>query len=92
MLVQLCSGQGVQTILIETPGKSGGHEDGDKTTAETPCAFASLSGPSLAAVDPILLAIAITFILTALFRNEAQIALRRDNYLRPPSQAPPATA
>lgn len=46
--------------MIAIPGKTGDHDEGDQhKKAEMPCAFSGLSAPTLAATDPILLAIAI---------------------------------
>lgn len=93
ILVQLCSGMGAQTVAIEIPGL-GDHSDGkDQHNAiDQPCAFSGLTAPGLAGADPILLAVAIAFILAAIFRVEQRLVLWRGIYLRPPSQGPPATA
>src|SRR3546814_5427229 len=55
ILVQLCSGQGLQTAMLEIPGQSGDHDPADHKQAEMPCAFSGLSSPALAAADPVLL-------------------------------------
>lgn len=92
IVIQLCTGQGPQTALMAIPGKTG-EQDGDhRTKADMPCAFSGLSAPSLAATDPILLAIAFAFILATAFRAAPAARPRRDSYVRPPSQGPPATA
>ncbi|MGE4323325.1 MAG: DUF2946 family protein [Sphingobium sp.] len=93
ILVQLCSGMGPQTVAIEIPGL-GDHDDGkdQHKAADQPCFFSGLTTPGLAGADPILLAIAIAFVLAALFRVEQRLVLWRGLYLRPPSQGPPATA
>jgi hypothetical protein len=88
--IQLCGDQGMKNMLIEIPGKPGNHEGSKQNAADgTPCAFAGLATPGLAAVDPILLALAIIFVLAAIFRKEAQIIPWRGSHLRPPSQGPP---
>jgi len=88
--VQLCTGQGTQTILMEIPGSGGDHSHGDHNKIDVPCAFSGLSAPVLSATDPILLAIAIAFVIAVAFRvAPAQISLR-GIYLRPPPQGPPA--
>src|SRR3546814_12771157 len=69
ILVQLCSGQGPQTVMMELPGRSGDHDPADHKQADMPCAFSGLSSPALAAADPILLALAIALIL-AIGRTE----------------------
>lgn len=92
MLIQLCTGQGAQTVMMEIPGKAGDREQGDHQKADMPCAFAGLSTPGLAATDPVLLAIALAFIIVSAFRVTPTRIFWRGIYLRPPSQGPPATA
>jgi len=92
MMVQLCTGQGAQTVMMEIPGKAGDHDKGDDKRAEIPCAFSGLSAPTLAAADPVLLAVAISFIIATAFRAFSRPDLRRRVYLRPPLRGPPATA
>ena len=87
ILVQLCSGQGPQTIAIELPDKAGDHDEHNKT--EAPCAFTGLSSPTLAAVDALILAIAIAFILATAFRLPPRITPHHGIYLRPPAIGPP---
>ena len=93
ILVQLCSGQGPQTIALELPGKIGEHEDegNGHQKADAPCAFTGLSSPTLAAADPLLLALVIAFILSTGFRLPPRIVLWRGIYLRPPAIGPPST-
>lgn len=90
MVVQLCTGQGAQTVMIDIPGKVGEHEQSEHKKADMPCAFAGLSSPSLAATDPILLVIAVAFIIATVFLAAPLPISRRGLYLRPPSQGPPA--
>src|SRR3546814_1782078 len=88
ILVQLCSGMGAQAIAIEVPGLGNqSDEKGQHKAADQPCAFSGLTAPGLAGADPILLAIAITFILAASFRVEQRLVLWRGIYLRPPSRS-----
>ena len=89
ILVQLCSGQGPQTIALELPGTTGEHDHGEHKKADALCAFAGLSSPTLAAADALLLAIAIAFILATGFRLPPRIVLWRGIYLRPPAIGPP---
>jgi hypothetical protein len=91
ILVQLCSGQGPQTIALELPGTTGEHDHGEHKKADALCAFAGLSSPTLAAADALLLAIAIAFILATGFRLPPRIVLWRGIYLRPPAIGPPST-
>ncbi|MGK6319569.1 DUF2946 family protein [Sphingomonas sp. DT-204] len=95
IVVQLCNGQGgAQTIMMEIPGKSGDHDQnrGDPRKAEMPCAFSGLSAPALGPTDPILLAIALAWIVATAFRIASPPVLRRGIPLRPPSQGPPVIA
>lgn len=89
ILVQLCTGQGAQTIAMEVPGQAGNDDHGKPEKSEMPCAFSGLSSPTLAAADAILLAIAIAFVLATGFRLPSRIVLWRGIYLRPPAIGPP---
>ncbi|HEY9090696.1 hypothetical protein [Parasphingorhabdus sp.] len=87
ILVQLCTGQGAQTIAMTVPGKT---DNGEHDKSEMPCAFTGLSSPALAAADPLLLAIAIAFVIAAGIRLQSHIVLWRRIYLRPPAIGPPS--
>ena len=93
IVVSLCSGTGPMKIAMAIPGLEHGKPDdqGHKGQAEQPCAFAGLSAPSLAAADPVLLAIAILFLMALGMRPLATIlAAIAPPYLRPPLRGPPA--
>ena len=67
-----------------------GHDDSpEHPGADMPCAFAGLALPSLAAVDPLLLAIALALIVAAIFRVATTRAVRRSPHLRPYLRGPP---
>ena len=85
--IELCTGSGAQTITI--PGE---HQDeqGRHGKASSPCIFAGLGGPSLAAVDPVLLALALAFVITTVFRLAVAPATTALADLRPPPRGPPA--
>ncbi|MCC2976807.1 hypothetical protein LK533_08990 [Sphingomonas sp. PL-96] len=101
----MCSGYGP---LLPTPmhgmghGEAGDHAamqgHGDKpdqqhdAAKELPCAFAGIAAASLAATDPLLLAIALFFILAAAFRLPVRLPVAASPFLRPPLRGPPATA
>lgn len=89
ILVQLCSGQGPQTIALELPGKAPDQEHGKPQKADMPCAFSGLSSPTLPAVDGLLLAVALAFIIAAGFLLPRRIVLWRGIYLHPPAIGPP---
>jgi hypothetical protein len=102
----MCSGYG--PMLPVTPTHSMGHGEagehaamqshGDKpdqqhdAAKELPCAFTGIAAASLAATDPLLLAIALFFILAAAFRLPVRLPAAASPFLRPPLRGPPATA
>lgn len=91
IVVSVCSGMGQTKMVIAIPGlEKSQSKDGQHSKAEQPCAFAGLSAPSLAAVDPLLLAIAILFVLALGIRPLAKPASKAPPYLRPPLRGPPA--
>lgn len=66
-------------------GKSGGHGK-----VELPCAFAGFSAATLGAIDPILLAAFVAFVMLLGHRPLPGIRTVRRSHLRPPLRAPPA--
>lgn len=94
--IMLCGGLATPAPIAEhgAPGMHGGGErhgskkDHDKP--EQPCAFAGLFLHGLTPTDPMLLAVAILYVLAAVFRPAANPGLRRALHLRPPSRGPPA--
>lgn len=93
MIIQICSGYGPMTMAMPIPGKEDSSGQGDhQGKAEMPCAFSGLSAPSLAAADPLLLALAILFIMVAAIRVAIPVPASSPAYLRPPLRGPPATA
>ena len=76
------------------PGMHGAMPDHGKTAdhagPEMPCAFAGLSAAVLDAVDPILLAGLIAFVLALGFVAVVARAVPRHSHLRPPLRGPPA--
>lgn len=66
-------------------GKSGGHGK-----VELPCAFAGFSAATLGAIDPILLAAFVAFVMLLGHRPLSGIRTVRRSHLRPPLRAPPA--
>lgn len=73
-------------------GHGSGHDErsGESAQAGMPCAFAGLAAPSLAAVDPVVLAIAVAGMLATVFRLPARGPARAPAHLRPPLRGPPA--
>ena len=90
--IELCSGYGpmtmTMTIAIPRMAHHGGKSDHGK--AAQPCAFSGLSAPSLAAADPILLALALAFIIALAFRPQTPSLVQAPAFLRPPTTGPPA--
>ena len=92
--IELCSGYGPQKLVEAMPGMVH-HPDNKRQHGKemSPCAFSGLSAPSLAGADPLLLVIAIAFVLLTTFRMVKRPALPgAPSYLRPPLRGPPAHA
>ncbi len=96
--IQICGGTAPSmptmmakaTMMAEAmPGMTHHQDKGDHQSREMPCAFSGLSAPSLAAVDPLLLAIAIAFIVAIGFRRTSTTPVAARAYLRPPLRGPP---
>lgn len=92
LTIQICPGKrGLATARMDH-GSGHGETKKQDQGAELPCAFAGLSAPSLAAIDPILLAIAVAAIAATVFRLPDRVIGQRAAYFRPPPRAPPAVA
>ena len=95
----LCSGMAPAPVapshVMAMPGMAHhaahdtGHDKKDGHSAEQPCAFSGLNAVSLAATDPILLALAIAFVIALVFRQVSQKPVQARAYLRPPLRGPP---
>ncbi|MGA1797351.1 hypothetical protein VH567_01050 [Sphingomonas sp. 4RDLI-65] len=70
------------------PQDHGSSKEHGKT--EMPCAFSSLSAQALGAVDPILLVLAIAFVMALGLRAIRPLPTSLPRYLRPPLRGPPA--
>jgi len=93
IMVELCSGYGVEKVAIALPaGKARSLPDGEHGKADSPCTFSALSATSLAGADPIILAIAIGFILATVFRAVSLGFEQPAAHLRPPLRGPPPIA
>lgn len=92
--IELCSGFGPQKMVAAMPGMAHHQEapEGGHGKAEQPCAFAGLSVPSLAATDPVILALAIAFIVAMAFRAVAARFVMAPAFLRPPLRGPPTAS
>ncbi len=76
-------------MAITTPGMAHHPGKSDHQEREMPCAFSGLSAPSLAATDPVLLAIAIAFIVGLVRHVRTAVSIAAQPYLRPPLRGPP---
>lgn len=90
--IVLCPGAApVPTAAM--PGMSHHKPDSrDHGKAESPCAFAGLSVPSMAGADPIQLALALLAIFAAALVVAPPAPMRRPRHLRPPLRGPPLPA
>ncbi|MCZ8170776.1 MAG: DUF2946 family protein [Novosphingobium sp.] len=75
--------------LLIIPGKPAPHEN---SAAKGQCAFAGLAFPALAGTDPVLLAIALAFILAIGLALVAPALPARFTRFQPPLRGPPAFA
>jgi hypothetical protein len=93
LTIEVCadaSGQH-QTRQISVPmtGKSG---DADTHKAAGSCAYSALSLALLGGADPLLLALALAFIIALGFHRAPPRRLARTPHLRPPLRGPPSLA
>ncbi|WP_157073722.1 hypothetical protein [Sphingomonas soli] len=89
MVMSICSGMGPTKIVVEIPGLK--HQPEDRQ-AQSPCAFADLSLPSLAGADPIQLAVLVAFVLALGLTFSPYLPPRAILRLRPPLRGPPVLA
>jgi hypothetical protein len=87
MTIQICAG--AAPVKMAMPGMAHHQDKSDHQAREMPCAFSGLSAPSLAAVDLMILALAIAFILGRVFRSKQRSPVAAPAYLRPPLRGPP---
>ena len=95
LTIQLCAGAGPVSAATPVPvhaAMPGMTHDSDKTQhagREMPCAFSGLTTAGLAAADPVLLALAIAFVIATAFRVAPPVVARVPEFLRPPLRGPP---
>ena len=87
--VEICSGYGPMKMTMVMPGVEHRQDKPDHQGKEMPCAFSGLVAPAMTAVDPILLAISIAFILAIGTAFEVSPVTRVPAFLRPPLRGPP---
>jgi Protein of unknown function (DUF2946) len=78
-------------ISIPMKGDSGPSQNG-QGQADSACPYSALSQASLAATDPLLLALSLAFIVALGLLPLAPRQIGRSPYLRPPLRGPPAFA
>lgn len=79
------AGEAPPSVRLQLPPDKG-------SAAEERCAFADLAMPMLGTVDPIQLALALSFILALWLTFPQAAPLRAPRHLRPPLRGPPTTA
>ncbi|MBM3927577.1 MAG: hypothetical protein FJ335_03835 [Sphingomonadales bacterium] len=95
IVVSICTGAGPTTAMMEMPGMAHHAPDApakSDPTAGAPCAFAGLASPSLAAVDPLLLAVAILVAMALASRPIIPPPAPVRPHVRPPLRGPPRPA
>lgn len=91
--VAMCSGSGPQQMTMAIPGMDHDRpQKGDRGKAEMSCAFSVLTAASLGAADPLVMVLALAFVMAMVFRAAAPGAITTPAFLRPPLRGPPATA
>jgi hypothetical protein len=86
--VSICTGYGPMQMDMKAPGAMGG-DMGQGHKMQQPCAFSDLAMPGLPGADPILLAVALAFIIAASFLATPALLLRRERHAWPPLRGPP---
>jgi len=104
VVIALCSGSGPAVTMAHPAGMVhhattaapyGSHDASDILPHDNKpqlCAFAGLGAPSLAWVDPVVLAVAIAFVLALGLRIVSTLPAICSSRLRPPLRGPPAIA
>jgi len=90
--IEICAGVTPAAPAVQPMAgmKHGGHGDAPASKPELPCAFAGVAMPSLAAVDPLLLVLAIAFAMRLAAAIVAPRPFTAPAFLRPPLRGPPA--
>lgn len=86
--IELCSGVAGKTVTLALPGIPKHQHDG-KADMASPCAFSGGGFDTATMIDPILLAIAIAFVMALGFRAPATRRADAPAFLRPPLRGPP---
>lgn len=90
LTVQICDAQGQTTLKqINLPGKPAGQTSNDHAKAARDCPFTGLSMHALSGADPVLLALALAFVVALGFLPAPPLRLARPAFLTPPLRGPP---
>jgi hypothetical protein len=99
LTVQICDGYGpadravAHAVVIPVAKQGAYRDDGGKVAHHAPaCPYSALGLAGLGGADPVLLALALVFILAVARTWPAGRAPRAQAFLRPPLRAPPAQA
>jgi len=87
-VISLCSGQGVKMVIVDHDGQPV-EQDTNSDGAQSACIFTNLAAPALLAAPPVLLALAVAYIMARGFAPTIEAARRLAERLRPPLRAPP---
>lgn len=92
--IEICTGVGPRTVTMPMamPGMPDHGQGKSDHVKEMPCGFGGLAFPALAAADPIVLALAIAFLIATVFRAVHRDVALAAEHLRPPLRGPPLTA
>lgn len=89
LTVEICDSQGhSQLRVMALPDKPDPAHDGHAKAARD-CPFTALSAHALSSADPVVLALALAFVLALGFRSTPPLRLARARYHRPPLRGPP---
>lgn len=89
LTIEVCSGMAAAPVKMTMP-MSGHGKSHDGAKPDQPCAFAGLSAAALGAVDAVLLAALIAFVMALAFAPATLPPPLRRVRLRPPLRGPPA--
>ncbi len=99
LMVQICDGFGpaertlAHAVAIPVSEKGAARHDGGKAAHDAPaCPYATLGLAGLGGGDPLLIALALVFMLAVARARPVGRAPRARAFLRPPLRAPPALA
>ena len=90
LTIEICDGHAAgSTLSVAIPMKEQSGDPAHERAAKE-CPFTALSMHALSGADPIVLALALAFILTLGFAPVQAVRIARPGYLTPPLRGPPA--